>query len=174
MSHRVELLPADRPTSELFAGLIANFTAGLNAMLPPERCQRLSVRRVLSMAVFLDSPPLNTSSSSSSSSSSSWWITDRLLSLLRPPRQEVVEFTVEMAPSGAVLRTRMVRSPVSGWSTVDAAHPVERLNMYGGQSHCLAEEEESNRVLRKYCLCWDVKGEEEGKSSTTTTTTSSA
>ncbi|KAH9409410.1 hypothetical protein TYRP_010417 [Tyrophagus putrescentiae] len=177
MSHRVELLPADRPTSELFAGLIANFTAGLNAMLPPERCQRLSVRRVLSMAVFLDSPPLNTSSSSSSSTSS-WGITDRLLSLLRPPRQEVVEFTVEMAPSGAVLRTRMVRSPVSGWSAIDAAHPVERLNMYGGQSHCLAEEEE-DRVLRKYCLCWDVKGEEreeeeEGKSSTTTTTTSSA
>ncbi len=166
VSHRVELLPADRPTSELFAGLIANFTAGLNAMLPPERCQRLSVRRVLSMAVFLDSPPLNTSSSSS-------WITDRLLSLLRPPRQEVVEFTVEMAPSGAVLRTRMVRSSVSGWSAIDAAHPVERLNMYGGQSHCLAEEEE-DRVLRKYCLCWDVKGEEreeeEGKSSTTTTT----
>ena len=175
MSHRVELLPADRPTSELFAGLIANFTAGLNAMLPPERCQRLSVRRVLSMAVFLDSPPLNTSSSSS------WWITDRLLSFLQPSRQEVVEFTVEMAPSGAVLRTRMVRSPVSGWSAIDAAHPVERLNMYGGQSHCLAEEEEeSARVLRKYCLCWDVKGEEEeeeeeeGKSSTTTSTTSSA
>lgn len=136
MSHRVEL-PVKNISSQL-SDLIANFTEQLNDMLPPEKCQRLSVHRVLSLATF---QKMNSTSS-------------LFYSILEKMRgKEVVEFTLEMAPSGAVLRTRMVRSGFSGWSVVSRHHEIERLNMYGNQSHCLED-----RILRKYCLCLDVQG----------------
>lgn len=135
-SQRIEL-PLNNISSSL-SDLILAFTEQLNALLPAKKCQRLSLHRVLSVATFPQKTPSLINS----------------LRWMMGVTKEVVEFTLEMAPSGAVLRTKMTRSGASGlWSAVKRDHEIERLNAYGNQSHCLED-----RILRKYCLCLDVKG----------------